>query len=541
MESHVDREKVLYEILDDYSEQLNVRQVMDYAMLEDKFHELLTEEPLKRLESVSILLIDEYQDTNLLQEQIYFKLAGYVKENGGSISVVGDDDQSLYRFRGATISLFTNYVDRISKKLDIDVKTIFLQENYRSTQSIINFTNDFIALDDKYQESRVINKPKIDSTKNTVEGLPVIGMFRNNLEELSTDLTNLLYDLKVGNNFEITREGIKYDISTKNTNPSIALLTNSPKEISAFNKKRLPFYIRESLSYKDENIAVFNPRGQSIETTDIVSLICGLILLSIDPQEETESKLDNLPPHTKNTLKMWRKYARGYLVQQDKQIEIYAHDVNIVELLQDIEKECSSLIEESTENAIYHDIITETITQTDNAINDNGILTIDQVFWHILVPIASGAIDIDDDLFDVSLDENINIMSIHQSKGLEFDVVIVDVGSDITDNSRYTAFKRFPRNGGVTHNIEDYLKDYSTVNYDYDDISGQDKAFNDLIRRYFVAYTRAKSILVLVGLNSMRYGYKGDFQNKIEIENVATGWSRDRVWHWDSLSNLLHI
>ena len=541
LESHVDREKVLYEILDDYSEQLNVRQVMDYAMLEDKFHELLTEEPLKRLESVSILLIDEYQDTNLLQEQIYFKLAGYVKENGGSISVVGDDDQSLYRFRGATISLFTNYVDRISKKLDIDVKTIFLQENYRSTQSIINFTNDFIALDDKYQESRVINKPKIDSTKNTVEGLPVIGMFRNNLEELSTDLTNLLYDLKVGNNFEITREGIKYDISTKNTNPSIALLTNSPKEISAFNKKRLPFYIRESLSYKDENIAVFNPRGQSIETTDIVSLICGLILLSIDPQEETESKLDNLPPHTKNTLKMWRKYARGYLVQQDKQIEIYAHDVNIVELLQDIEKECSSLIEESTENAIYHDIITETITQTDNAINDNGILTIDQVFWHILVPIASGAIDIDDDLFDVSLDENINIMSIHQSKGLEFDVVIVDVGSDITDNSRYTAFKRFPRNGGVTHNIEDYLKDYSTVNYDYDDISGQDKAFNDLIRRYFVAYTRAKSILVLVGLNSMRYGYKGDFQNKIEIENVATGWSRDRVWHWDSLSNLLHI
>ena len=83
------------------------------------------------------------------------------------------------------------------------------------------------------------------------------------------------------------------------------------------------------------------------------------------------------------------------------------------------------------------------------------------MFWHILVPIASGAIDIDDDLFDVSLDENINIMSIHQSKGLEFDVVIVDVGSDITDNSRYTAFKRFPRNGGVTHNIEDYLKDYS--------------------------------------------------------------------------------
>jgi DNA helicase-2/ATP-dependent DNA helicase PcrA len=39
----------------------------------------------------------------------------------------------------------------------------------------------------------------------------------------------------------------------------------------------------------------------------------------------------------------------------------------------------------------------------------------------------------------------------------------------------------------------------------------------------------------------MRYGFKGDFQDKIFIENVATGWSRDKKWHWDSLDNLLNI
>ena len=225
----------------------------------------------------------------------------------------------------------------------------------------------------------------------------------------------------------------------------------------------------------------------------------------------------------------------------NKEIIHYDDEVNMIDLLDEIEWECQFLSLDNNENNIYHDIIIETILQTDNAINDDGLLTSNQVFWHILVPIASGAIDIDDDMFDVSLDDNINIMSIHQSKGLEFDVVIVDVGSDIFNNSPSTSFKRFPRNGGVTFNLEEYLKNYSTIAYDYDEISGLDKAFNDLIRRYFVAYTRAKSILILVGLNSMRYGFKGDFQNEIFIENVATGWSRDKVWHWKALDNLLHI
>ncbi|MBQ6220586.1 MAG: UvrD-helicase domain-containing protein [Methanosphaera sp.] len=540
LEKNADREKVLYEIINEYIEQLSDRKVMDYAMLENEFYNLLNNHKLKRLERLSILLIDEYQDTNLLQEQIYFKIAEYVKQNNGSITVVGDDDQSLYRFRGATIQLFTNYLARIKEALDITPKTIYLQKNYRSSKNIIDFANEFIHLDDKYQEFRTINKPYITSSGDSSEGLPVMGMFRNNIEELSTDLSNLIYDLKVGNGFSVTRHGKEYIISAKKDNPSIAVLTNSPKEISAYNKKRLPYYIRETLSYKEEDIVVFNPRGQSIETTEIASLICGLILISIDPDRQAEQQLDNLPPHTKNTLKNWRKYAEEYVSQHDKEIFSPSENINIKKLLEDINEECFALVEQSNENAIFHDIIMETILQTDNAINDEGILTLNQIFWHILVPIASGAIEIDDDMFDIRLEENVNIMSIHQSKGLEFDIVIVDVGSDIFNNSSSTAFKRFPKKGDRTHNIENYLKQYSSTNYS-DDTLGIDKSFNDLIRRYFVAYTRPKSILILVGLNNMRYGIKGDFQNKIYIENVATGWSRDKVWHWDSLNNLLQI
>lgn len=541
LKKDADREAIVFEIIDDYLDQLNSRNVMDYAMLEEKFYELLKNGLVDSFNDISVLLIDEYQDTNLLQEAIYFKIAEYVNKNNGNITVVGDDDQSLYRFRGATINLFTEYSERIKKELGINPKTIFLHNNYRSTKAIIDFTNDYITLDEKFQESRTTDKPKIIPTKDTNEGLPVIGMFRNNLEELSTDLSELIYALKINKEYVVERHGKKYDISLKKTNPSIAVLNNSPKEINAFNKKRLPYYIRESLSYKDENITVFNPRGQSIETTEMVSLLCGLILQSIDPDAIIENNLDNIPPLTKKTLKSWRKYVREYMEESNKELLHFDEKVNMNELLEDIKEECELLSSDSSENMVYYDIILETIVQTDNAINDDGLLTVNQVFWHILVPIASGAIDIDDDMFDVDLEDNVNIMSIHQSKGLEFDVVVVDVGSDIFNNSSSTAFKRFPRNGGITHNLENYLKDYSTISYDYDKVSGLDKAFNDLIRRYFVAYTRAKSILILVGLNSMRYGYKGDFQDKIYIENVATGWSRDKKWHWDSLDNLLNI
>ena len=541
LERNAVQEKIVFEIIDDYMDQLNTRNVIDYAMLEEKFYGLLKNNRIDRFKNISILLVDEYQDTNLLQEAIYFKIAEYVKENNGNISVVGDDDQSLYRFRGATINLFTDYSERISEALEISPKTIFLHDNYRSTKSIIDFTNDYITIDEKFQESRTNNKPSIIPTKETDEGLPVMGMFRNNLEELSTDLTNLIYDLKIHEDCIVERHGEKFNISLKKTNPSIAVLTNSPKEITAYNQKRLPYYIRDSLSYKDENITVFNPRGQNIENTEMVSLLCGLILQSIDPDSVTENNLDNVPPLTKKTLKSWRKYVREYLNESNKELLKFDEKINMNELLESIKEECELLSSESSENMIYYDIVLETIIQTYNAINEGGFLTVSQVFWHILVPIASGAIDIDDDMFDVNLEDNVNIMSIHQSKGLEFDVVIVDVGSDIFNNSSSSAFKRFPKNGGLTNNIENYLKDYSTISYDYDKISGLDKAFNDLIRRYFVAYTRAKSVLILVGLNSMRYGYKGDFQDKIYIENVATGWSRDKKWHWNSLDNLLSI
>ena len=82
------------------------------------------------------VMIDEYQDTNNLQ----FRLASLLSGEWGNICVVGDDDQSIYRFRGATIENILSFEDQHPR-----CRTIRLEENYRSTTHILNAANTVIA------------------------------------------------------------------------------------------------------------------------------------------------------------------------------------------------------------------------------------------------------------------------------------------------------------------------------------------------------------------------------------------------------------
>jgi len=82
------------------------------------------------------ILIDEYQDTNPAQYEI-IKLLGAMHEN---VCVVGDDAQSIYSFRGATIANILQF----QKDYD-DVKVVKLEQNYRSTKTILNVANEIIG------------------------------------------------------------------------------------------------------------------------------------------------------------------------------------------------------------------------------------------------------------------------------------------------------------------------------------------------------------------------------------------------------------
>jgi DNA helicase-2/ATP-dependent DNA helicase PcrA len=112
---------------------------MDFDDLLLKMYELLNTFPEvlhKYQHKFKYILIDEYQDTNAVQYQIT-KLLAAVHEN---ICVVGDDAQSIYSFRGATIENILQFQNDYE-----DVKVVKLEQNYRSSQNIIHVANQVIS------------------------------------------------------------------------------------------------------------------------------------------------------------------------------------------------------------------------------------------------------------------------------------------------------------------------------------------------------------------------------------------------------------
>ena len=125
---------------------------MDFDDLLFKTNELLRDHPAvlnKYQHKFRYLMVDEYQDTNFSQYLIVKKLAA-VNEN---ICVVGDDAQSIYAFRGANIQNILNF-----EKDYPDLKIFKLEQNYRSTQNIVNVANSIIANNKEQLKKEVFSK-----------------------------------------------------------------------------------------------------------------------------------------------------------------------------------------------------------------------------------------------------------------------------------------------------------------------------------------------------------------------------------------------
>jgi DNA helicase II / ATP-dependent DNA helicase PcrA len=126
-------------IYDAYNKRCFKNGAMDFDDLLVKMYELLKNFPdslSKYQRKFKYIMIDEYQDTNTSQYEI-IKLLGAMHEN---ICVVGDDAQSIYSFRGATIQNILQF----EKDYD-DVKVVKLEQNYRSTKNILNVANEIIS------------------------------------------------------------------------------------------------------------------------------------------------------------------------------------------------------------------------------------------------------------------------------------------------------------------------------------------------------------------------------------------------------------
>ena len=119
------------EVYREYQEALHKNNALDFDDLIMKTVELLQSDPEVKnyyQERFHYIMVDEYQDTNTAQFELIRLLAGKYQ----NLCVVGDDDQSIYKFRGANIYNILNF-----EKHFPDAKTIKLEQNYRSTQNIL--------------------------------------------------------------------------------------------------------------------------------------------------------------------------------------------------------------------------------------------------------------------------------------------------------------------------------------------------------------------------------------------------------------------
>ena len=127
------------EVYREYQEALKKNNALDFDDLIVKTVELFQSDPevlAYYQERFQYIMVDEYQDTNTAQFQLIRLLAGKYK----NLCVVGDDDQSIYKFRGANIYNILNF-----EKHFPDAVTIKLEQNYRSTQNILDAANHVIA------------------------------------------------------------------------------------------------------------------------------------------------------------------------------------------------------------------------------------------------------------------------------------------------------------------------------------------------------------------------------------------------------------
>src|SRR5207247_2953281 len=121
-----------------YSTLLDERSYFDYSAILEGAVDVLTNDVHLRArlaERIQYVIVDEYQDVNPIQEAIVWSL----HELGATICVVGDDDQTIYQWRGSDVQNILTFDSRYA-----GVERISLEENFRSSNGVVETARDFI-------------------------------------------------------------------------------------------------------------------------------------------------------------------------------------------------------------------------------------------------------------------------------------------------------------------------------------------------------------------------------------------------------------
>jgi len=540
-----------------YASEMSKRNIVDFATVEHSVLQRLKSGRLNAwLEGLRVILVDEYQDTNLLQERIYFEIAKAVK---GALTVVGDDDQSLYRFRGATVDLFRDFEKRYKKQFKGIPAKVYLSRNYRSSRAIVGFVNSFAQLDRGFQAVRVKGKPAMQVGPKAAHGIPVLGMFRRSQDELAESLAGFVWNVFRGKGHKTVSGHLIKANSNGGDLGDCALLCSSPQESRETKNgpgHRMPGLLRIELAAKTPPITLFNPRGQDFHELPVVQRFGGALLEAIDPGGSIQASITYVRDSAQDVLNNWRGSYQSWVgagapVGMVKYVQrwgqrnpgragmIWPKGVSCIDLLYGLTHYFPELHDDA-EGQVFLEVFTRQLSACaetsgfkarivfDSSNPDLSNKSVRDLIADFLSPIASGLVKVEEEMIESFPRDQLSVLSIHQSKGLEFPMVIVDVGSDFKGNYSAQAFKRFPVNGGPAHRQENLLRTHSELSVDTR--TPTDRAFDDLIRQYFVAFSRPQEILVLVGLTAAT--------TEGRVSNVAFGHDRTGRFHWADLRKI---
>jgi DNA helicase II / ATP-dependent DNA helicase PcrA len=370
-------------------------------------------------------------------------------------------------------------------------------------------------------------------------------MFRTSRPELARDLAIFIREIFRGGGFKLT-SGELIRVGKNGNIGDCALLCPRPGELDAGDNPRLPLLLRQELQAEEPRLEVFNPRGEDLTTVPIIERFGGLLLECIDP----DATNGNLPPTVVQMFATWRQravdfanskdvppglvdYAIGWIERNpNRSGYTWPRRVSVLELVYGLAHYFPELHNEP-EGQLYLEMFTRQLAVCEQIGKfkativrdpaDPGLeaASIKELLRDFIVPIASGTVGINEELVDAFPRGRLPVLSIHQSKGLEFPLTIVDVGSEFQKNSAAQAFKRYPSGPAMPHVLEDSMRPFSELGVPAR--SGRDRAFDDLERLFFVAFSRPQNVLLLVGLTAALPG---------GIANLGTGWRRDGICPW---------
>lgn len=249
IKTNIEKAKELWTLFELYSTKMINKNLIDFS---DMINLVLTsfEEDSQFLSEVSnkykYFLVDEYQDTNDLQNQIIFNLLDGNDEK--NIFVVGDDDQIIYGFQGAKSDNIENFLTKYP-----NTTVICLEENNRSTQTILDFSNLIVNQDENRLENNLYFKEKYNISKKLTAKNPKIivkdkKIKRIQFGEILQEFNYIVEDIKtlIKSDFAPKTDEDKIDYS------QIAIISKKRAELQTFAEllkgKNIPFQIDEGKS-----------------------------------------------------------------------------------------------------------------------------------------------------------------------------------------------------------------------------------------------------------------------------------------------------